>query len=99
MANKRCVAPPGKLVLQSWWEVVITTSQQTCFASGLVDFALLHCRKFASKLPHQFYHDKLISRKIKLAESGHAIWELEESHEERNGFSQRKSDMGAISRK
>ncbi|GBN86312.1 hypothetical protein AVEN_21061-1 [Araneus ventricosus] len=54
---------------------VITTSQQTCFASELVDYALLLCSKFAAKLPHQFGHDKLISRKIKLAASVHAIWE------------------------
>ncbi|GBO06055.1 hypothetical protein AVEN_10951-1 [Araneus ventricosus] len=47
----------------------ITTSQQTCFESGLVDYALLLCRKFAAKLPHQVCHDKLISRKIKLAPS------------------------------
>ncbi|GBO32909.1 hypothetical protein AVEN_260231-1 [Araneus ventricosus] len=45
---------------------VVTTSQQTCFASGLVDYALLLCRKFASKLQHQVCHDKLISRKILL---------------------------------
>ncbi|GBN12778.1 hypothetical protein AVEN_192556-1 [Araneus ventricosus] len=53
----------------------ITTSQPTCFASGLVDYALLLCRKFAAKLPHQVCHDKLISRKIELAASVHAIWD------------------------
>ncbi|GBN34681.1 Cellular nucleic acid-binding protein [Araneus ventricosus] len=47
----------------------MTTSQQTCFASGLVDFALLLCRKFAAKVLHQVCHDKPISRKIKLAAS------------------------------
>ncbi|GBM27863.1 hypothetical protein AVEN_33785-1, partial [Araneus ventricosus] len=30
--------------------------------------------KFAAKLPHQVFHDKLISRKIKLAPSAYAIW-------------------------
>ncbi|GBN35275.1 hypothetical protein AVEN_98436-1 [Araneus ventricosus] len=65
----------SKLVLQSWCEVVITTSQKTCFSNGLVDYALLLCRKFAAKLlPHQVCHDKLISRKIKLAASAHAVW-------------------------
>ncbi|GBN01357.1 hypothetical protein AVEN_227729-1 [Araneus ventricosus] len=53
---------------------VMTTSQQTCFASGLVDYALLLCMKFVSKLPRQVCHDKLISIKIKLAASVHAIW-------------------------
>ncbi|GBN38083.1 hypothetical protein AVEN_201762-1, partial [Araneus ventricosus] len=48
---------------------VITTLQQTCFASELVDYALLLCRKFAVKLLHQVCHDKLISRKINLAAS------------------------------
>ncbi|GBM35695.1 hypothetical protein AVEN_267454-1 [Araneus ventricosus] len=56
-------------------KLVITTSQKTCFASGLADYALLLCRKFAAKLPHQVCHDKLISRKIKLAASVNAIWE------------------------
>ncbi|GBM88581.1 hypothetical protein AVEN_62916-1 [Araneus ventricosus] len=54
---------------------VLTSLQQTCFASVLVDYALLLCRKFAAKLPHQVCHGKLISRKIKLAASVHAIWE------------------------
>ncbi|GBM83317.1 hypothetical protein AVEN_261152-1 [Araneus ventricosus] len=31
---------------------VITTSQQSTFASGLLDYTLLLCRKFAAKLPH-----------------------------------------------
>ncbi|GBL61090.1 hypothetical protein AVEN_147712-1 [Araneus ventricosus] len=52
----------------------VITSQQTRFANGLADYALLLCRKFAAKLPHQVCHDKLISRKIKLAASVHAIW-------------------------
>ncbi|GBN26194.1 hypothetical protein AVEN_165958-1 [Araneus ventricosus] len=64
-------------------KLVITTSQQTCFASGLADYALLLCRKFAAKLPHQVCHDKLISRKIKLAASVHAIWEASYSTEDR----------------
>ncbi|GBN62134.1 hypothetical protein AVEN_23554-1 [Araneus ventricosus] len=55
---------------------VITTSQQTCSASGLVYYAFLLRRKFAAKLPHQVSHDKLISRKITLAASVHAIWDL-----------------------
>ncbi|GBN52753.1 hypothetical protein AVEN_212094-1 [Araneus ventricosus] len=53
---------------------VIETSQQTCFASGLVDYALLLCRTFAAKLPHQVCHDKLISKKVTLAANVHAIW-------------------------
>ncbi|GBN55990.1 hypothetical protein AVEN_121817-1 [Araneus ventricosus] len=55
----------------------MTSSQQTCFASGLVDYALLLSRKIAAKLPHQVCNDKLISRKVKLAASVHAIWELD----------------------
>ncbi|GBN99655.1 hypothetical protein AVEN_82440-1 [Araneus ventricosus] len=31
----------------------VSTLQETCFPSGLVDYALLLCRKFAAKLPHQ----------------------------------------------
>ncbi|GBL79379.1 hypothetical protein AVEN_206190-1 [Araneus ventricosus] len=50
----------------------MTSSQQACFASGLFEYALFLFRKFAAKLPHQVCHDKLISRKIKLAVS--AIW-------------------------
>ncbi|GBO07426.1 hypothetical protein AVEN_139514-1, partial [Araneus ventricosus] len=46
---------------------VMASSQQTCSASGLDDYALLLCRKFAAKLSHQVRHDELISRKIKLA--------------------------------
>ncbi|GBM01437.1 Y+L amino acid transporter 2 [Araneus ventricosus] len=34
---------------------VITSSQQTCFESGLVDYALILCRKVAAKLPLQVY--------------------------------------------
>ncbi|GBL72078.1 hypothetical protein AVEN_115090-1 [Araneus ventricosus] len=39
-----------------------------------LSFDLWKERKFASKLPHQVCHDKLISRKIELAASVHAIW-------------------------
>ncbi|GBO32915.1 hypothetical protein AVEN_97134-1 [Araneus ventricosus] len=49
--------------------------RSTCFASGLVDYALILCRKFAAKLPYQICHDKLISRKITLAASVRAIWD------------------------
>ncbi|GBN75722.1 hypothetical protein AVEN_8322-1 [Araneus ventricosus] len=52
----------SKLVLQSWCEV------------HQVGWSI--CRKFAAKLPLQVCHDKLISRKIKLAASVHAIWDI-----------------------
>ncbi|GBM49077.1 hypothetical protein AVEN_266437-1 [Araneus ventricosus] len=64
----------ANLLINRGVKFVMTSSQQTCFASGLVDSALLLCRKFVSKLPHHVCHDKLISRKIKLAASVHAIW-------------------------
>ncbi|GBN16979.1 hypothetical protein AVEN_238200-1 [Araneus ventricosus] len=53
---------------------VLSSLQQTCFESGLVDYALLLCGKLAAKLPHQVCPDKLISTKMKLAASVHAIW-------------------------
>ncbi|GBO38584.1 hypothetical protein AVEN_62169-1 [Araneus ventricosus] len=53
---------------------VESTTLQTCFAGGLVDYALLLCRKFAANLPHQVCHDKLISKRITLAASVRAIW-------------------------
>ncbi|GBL92093.1 hypothetical protein AVEN_102634-1 [Araneus ventricosus] len=84
-ANLRLRVAPRKLVLQSWCEVM-TTSQQTCFVSGSVDYALLPCRKFAAKLPHQVCHDKLISRKIKLAASTDAIWNLTVEQKTTFGF-------------
>ncbi|GBM01287.1 hypothetical protein AVEN_170339-1 [Araneus ventricosus] len=62
---------------------VMTSSQQTCFVSGLVDYALLPCRKFTAKLPHQICHDKLITRKIKFAASVHAIWGTSEEKAQR----------------
>ncbi|GBM98241.1 hypothetical protein AVEN_116367-1 [Araneus ventricosus] len=66
---------------------VITSSQQTCFASELFDYALLLCRKFAAMLPHQVCHDKLISRKIKFAAIVvHAIWECSESEDSTHSF-------------
>ncbi|GBM48149.1 hypothetical protein AVEN_107107-1 [Araneus ventricosus] len=65
---------------------VITTSQQTCFASGLVDYALLLYRKFVAKLSRQVCPDKIISRKIKLAASVHAIWEY--------GMEGQKNELG-----
>ncbi|GBO11746.1 hypothetical protein AVEN_216122-1 [Araneus ventricosus] len=52
----------------------VITSQQTCFASGLADFALLLRRKLPVKLPHQDCHDKLISSNITLVASMRAIW-------------------------
>ncbi|GBN91119.1 hypothetical protein AVEN_267241-1 [Araneus ventricosus] len=51
------------------------------FGSGLVDCALFLCRKFAAKLPPQVCHDKLISRKINLSASVHAIWVADQDHE------------------
>ncbi|GBM71837.1 hypothetical protein AVEN_159957-1 [Araneus ventricosus] len=52
----------------------MSTLQHTCIARRMIDYALLLCREFATKLPHQVCHDKLISRKITLAASVHAIW-------------------------
>ncbi|GBM78730.1 hypothetical protein AVEN_244402-1 [Araneus ventricosus] len=52
----------------------MTSSQQTCFANGLVDNVFLLCRTFTTKLPQQVCYDKLISRKIKLA-AVYAIWD------------------------
>ncbi|GBO37022.1 hypothetical protein AVEN_69262-1 [Araneus ventricosus] len=63
-------------VLQSWCEVCHNNFTSNLFSSGLVDYALLLCRKFAAKVSHQVSHDKLISRKIKLAASVHVIWVL-----------------------
>ncbi|GBM86368.1 hypothetical protein AVEN_186534-1 [Araneus ventricosus] len=71
--NHLCVCLITNLFCNRGVKFVITTSQQTCFASGLVDYALLLCSKFAAKLPHQVCHDKLISRKIELAASVYAI--------------------------
>ncbi|GBM78046.1 hypothetical protein AVEN_44576-1 [Araneus ventricosus] len=54
-----CINIAENLFCNCGVKFVITTSQRTCFASGLVDYALLLCRKFAAKLPHQVCHDKL----------------------------------------
>ncbi|GBM04371.1 hypothetical protein AVEN_35561-1 [Araneus ventricosus] len=43
---------------------VVSTSQQICFASGLVDYAILLCRRFAANLSSQVCHDKIISRNL-----------------------------------
>ncbi|GBL75562.1 hypothetical protein AVEN_143446-1 [Araneus ventricosus] len=52
----------------------VSTLQQTCIARRVIDCALLVCRKFVAKLSRQVCHDELISRKITLAASVHAIW-------------------------
>ncbi|GBM46663.1 hypothetical protein AVEN_139934-1 [Araneus ventricosus] len=41
----------------------ISVSRQTCFASGVVDYAMLLCRNFTANLSCQVCHDKIISRK------------------------------------
>ncbi|GBN88939.1 hypothetical protein AVEN_228409-1 [Araneus ventricosus] len=41
----------------------MAVSQQTCFASGVVDNTMLVCRSFAAILSRQVCHDKIISRK------------------------------------
>ncbi|GBM87295.1 hypothetical protein AVEN_107415-1 [Araneus ventricosus] len=72
--NRKCaIIFAANLFCNRGVKFVMTFSRQTCL-SGLVEYALLLCRKFVSKLPRQVCHDKLISRKIKLAASVHVIW-------------------------
>ncbi|GBO27595.1 hypothetical protein AVEN_64737-1, partial [Araneus ventricosus] len=64
-----------KLVLQSWCEAChnIFTVNLFCMWVGRL---CPDSTKFAAKLPHHVCHDKLISRKFKLAASVHAIWDI-----------------------
>ncbi|GBO23993.1 hypothetical protein AVEN_187141-1 [Araneus ventricosus] len=49
---------------------------ETCFTRRVVDYAILPFRRIAANLSRQVCHDKIISRKIKLAANVHVIWEL-----------------------
>ncbi|GBO18515.1 hypothetical protein AVEN_76436-1, partial [Araneus ventricosus] len=51
----------------------VSNSLQTCSTRRVVEYAILLCRRFAANLSRQVCHDKIMSRKIKLAANVHAI--------------------------